>query len=494
MYKAAVCVVTGCFALPLHAQQPLDQTANVPETLQLTLVTDQIAKPAYAVSPPGDVARVFIIEPWDDNSKGWIRLIKDGSFVPQPFLEISPVSQGFTTGLLCVAFDSNYATNGFFYVTYTDQATNNIKVSRFQVSADPDVANPASETPVMTIIHPLSVHNGGWLAFGPDGYLYISTGDGGPANDSNHYGQDDSVLLGKVLRVDVHADDFPADPGRNYAIPPDNPFVGGPGLDEIWALGLRVPWRCSFDRAAGDLYISNVGENSWEEVNFQEANSPGGVNYGWRCREGAHDLFDDPECLGQTFTDPIYEYPNDGSNCAVIGGYVYRGTAIPELAGKYLLGDYCSSRIWSFRYDGQNLTDFVEHCIEVDGDPLFNLGQITSFGEDACGELYVCAYQNQVFKIVGSNPIEDCNSNGIEDGCEINLGLAMDINANGIPDACDPPCPWDCEPTPNGAVDVPDLLVLLATWGLPGPCDIDGSGTVAVPDLLELLAKWGPCP
>ena len=132
MYKAAVCVVTGCFALPLHAQQPRNQFADVPETLQLTLVTDQIVKPAYAISPPGDVLRVFVIEPWDDNAKGWIRLIKDGSFVPQPFLEISPVSQGFTTGLLCVAFDSNYATNGFFYVTYTDQATNNFKVSRFQ--------------------------------------------------------------------------------------------------------------------------------------------------------------------------------------------------------------------------------------------------------------------------------------------------------------------------------------------------------------------------
>jgi hypothetical protein len=214
-----------------------------------------------------------------------------------------------------------------------------------------------------------------------------------------------------MLRLDVNGDDFPADPTRNYAIPPSNPFVGVPGADEIWAYGLREPWRCSFDRETGDLYIADVGEDQREELNVQPAGSNGGENYGWRCKEGTAVLFNDPECVGATLIEPIHDYSiAPEPECSITGGYVYRGTAVPELFGKYIFADFCTSRVWSMRYDGVAMTDFVEHTPVILNQPGMALGQITSFGEDACGELYVCAHFDQVFRIVGDDPGATCRS------------------------------------------------------------------------------------
>ena len=463
------------------------------ETLHLSLVTDQIAKPVYVISPPGDLERVFVVEQWDDNATGWIWLVDNGVLQSQAFFEMSPVATNNATGVLCVEFDPDFATNGIFYVFYTD-AAGDVLISRFTVSADPDVADMGTEQLILTTAQPHHFHQGGWLGFGPDGYLYLSSGDGGPANDPDHRGQDTASLLGKLLRIDVSGDDFPGDASRNYAIPPTNPFVGVPTRDEIWALGVREPWRCSFDRETGDFYIADVGQESWEEVDVEPAGFAGGANYGWRCREGAHEFESDPECDGLTFADPIHEYPHGGNpaNCSITGGYVYRGTAIPELQGRYFFADYCSSRIWSFCYDGGSMTDLVEHPIAIEEPPGIELERITSFGEDACGELYVCAHPGQVFKMIPSSPPADCNDNGIDDGCEINLGLVGDGDGDGIPDVCE--CPWDLDG--DGAVDIVDLLALLAAWGPHpgGPPDFNGDGAVGLGDFLELLVNWGDCP
>jgi hypothetical protein len=202
----------------------------------------------------------------------------------------------------------------------------------------------------------------------------------------------------------------------------------------------------------------------------------------------------DPECEGVTFDDPFHEYGHTDGNCSITGGYVYRGTAIPALQGKYLFSDYCTSQFWSLRYDGSSVTDFVEHPVVIDDPPGLELERIVSFGEDACGELYVCAHPGQVFKLIGDTPPTDCNANGIEDGCEINLGLAADVNGNGVPDACE--CPCDCALSPDGVVNVVDFLALLADWGGTGPCDCadGGDGTVNVVDFLAMLGAWGSCP
>ncbi len=467
------------------------------DTLHLTLVTNQISRPVYAISPPGDLERLFVLQQWSSTSDavGRMWLLKNGLLLPEPFLELCPVAINFSTGLLCVAFEPDYATNGIFYVLYTN-ADGHVLLSRFVRSADPDVADPASEQVLLTILQPHRFHNGGWMEFGPDGYLYLSSGDGGPEGDPDHTGQDPDSLLGKILRIDVHGDDFPEDPLRNYAIPPDNPLVGQPGRDEIWALGLREPWRCSFDEETGDLFIADVGYEGWEELNIEPAGSPGGANYGWRCREGAHPLFGDPECDGATFTEPTFEYAHGGTpnHCSIIGGYVYHGHRMPELAGRYIFGDWCSSAIWSFRYEAGEILDFVMHDLQIEGPPGTSFGPITSFGRDACGELYVTTHSGQLFRMSTGGAIADCNGDGIEDGCEIALGLASDANGNGVPDRCEAaPCAGDLDG--SGAIDVVDLVQLIVSWGpCPGcPADVTGDGTVDVSDLVQLILGWGPC-
>ena len=259
-------------------------------------------------------------------------------------------------------------------------------VRRHKVSAaDPNVADPAGQE-ILTIPQPFANHNGGWIAFSPkDKFLYIGIGDGGSENDPNKTSQNSTLLLGKMLRIDVTKDDFPTDAAKNYGIPADNPFVGKPGfLPEIWALGLRNPWRCSFDRKTGDLYMGDVGQSKFEEIDFQPAASKGGENYGWSLREGKHDF--KPVPAPPTLVDPIDEYSHDDGGIAVIGGYVYRGAKIAGLEGIYFYADVTGT-ITTFRYDGHTLSEKADRTAELF--PGTGPSAISSFGEDAAGELYL---------------------------------------------------------------------------------------------------------
>jgi hypothetical protein len=252
---------------------------------------------------------------------------------------------------------------------------------------------------LLTIDQPYSNHNGGMIAFGSgDGYLYIGMGDGGSGGDPENRAQSDTTLLGKLLRIDV-------DGGSPYAIPVDNPYVGTSGRGEIWAIGIRNPWRYSFDRATHDLYIGDVGQGIWEEIDFQPSTSAGGENYGWRLMEGNHCYNPPTDCDPGGLTDPIHEYDHSGGSCSVTGGYVYRGAVMPFLRGTYLFADYCSGDIWSFDYDGDNLNNFTDRTAELDPPGGLTISNVSSFGEDAAGELYICDYADgEVYKIVPGNP------------------------------------------------------------------------------------------
>ena len=329
-------------------------------------------------------SRLFVVE-----QTGIIKIIDDqGNVYPTPFLSIEDrVSYGGEQGLLGLAFHPNYEENGYFYVNYTG-TSGNTHISRFSVSdSNPDSANVESENVLLTIDQPYSNHNGGDIRFGPDGFLYISTGDGGSAGDPENRAQDLSVLLGKILRIDV-------DGGNPYGIPPHNPFVDNPGArDEIWAPGLRNPWRFSFDRETGDLWIADVGQNEYEEVNFEPAASNGGVNYGWRCYEGNHE-YNTSGCQNKgEYTFPIHEYSHsETGGCSVTGGFVYRGDQYPNLQGHYVFSDYCSDNIWTLYNDNGDWkqTDQGE----------FPGNNFVTFGEAADGELYVAGISSgKIFHI-----------------------------------------------------------------------------------------------
>lgn len=349
--------------------------------VKLEKVAGGFSFPTYVTSEPQDAGRLYVTE----QNSGRVHLIVDGERLAEPFLDVSGNLQasGFEEGLLGLAFHPAFAVNGYFYVNYTAPAQEGrakTVVERYEVSEDPNRADPSSRRVILEIPQPDRIHNGGMMAFGPDGYLYIATGDGGPGNDPDNQAQSLDSLLGKILRIDV-------DGGDPYAIPPDNPFADEPGArPEIWAYGLRNPWRFSFDRLTGDMYIGDVGERAREEINFEPFNSPGGLNYGWRVREGdicrpGQDICDLPGA-----TEPIYVYEKL-LTASVTGGYVYRGSAIPEIEGLYFFGDYSNGQIWSFRYDGQEVSDFRNWSRALR--PPVVLPLYASFGEDADGELYV---------------------------------------------------------------------------------------------------------
>ena len=379
-------------------------------------VATGLNRPVFLTAPPGDRDRVFVVE--EHTGEILIIDLTDGSINATPFLTVTGLSTGDEQGLLGLAFHPDYAVNGYFYVYFTDPSSN---VVRYQVSGDPDVADASSETPVLSFSQPAANHNAGWIGFGPDGHLYIASGDGGGSddNDAGHTpgtgnAQDiTNNLLGKILRIDVDGDGFPADPNRNYAIPADNPFVGVTGDDEIWAYGLRNPWRMSFDRATGDLYIADVGQTRCEELDVQPSSSGGGENYGWRLREGVIATptgnVGGPPPPGSI--DPIFDYPHPNTagsepcsdpgagfeGRSITGGTVYRGP-IPELQGRYFFADYVTADLWSLRFDGSdpslfdgtNYTDLTDHS----GDPRFipdvgTIASVSSFGEDDAGNLYV---------------------------------------------------------------------------------------------------------
>ncbi len=320
--------------------------------------------------------RLFIVE-----QPGVIRVVEGRGPAANSsvYLDIKgQVTYGGEMGLLGLVFHPNYAQNGYFYVNYTRTVGANLEtvISRFQVTADPDLADPSSELILLQVAQPYSNHNGGSLNFGPDGYLYIGLGDGGAGGDPGNRAQNGAELLGKMLRIDVDG----TAPGKNYAIPADNPFIGAPALDEIWAVGLRNPWRASFDRLTGDLYIGDVGQNLWEEIDFQPAASPGGQNYGWRLKEGNHCYIPEQGCDPGGLTDPIFEYSHS-EGCSVTGGYVYRGPSIPALQGYYLYADYCTGEISALHSDGQGAWQNYS-VTKIDK-------YLPTFGEDNAGELFL---------------------------------------------------------------------------------------------------------
>jgi glucose/arabinose dehydrogenase len=377
-------------------------------------VASGLNRPIQVTAPAGD-SRLFIVE-----QRGVIKILKFGAVLSTPFLDIDskiPNTAGNDErGLLGLAFHPDYANNGYFFVNYIN-LSNDTVVERYKVSdANPDVADPSSDKLIITVDQPFSNHNGGDLQFGPnDGYLYIGLGDGGASDDPGDRGQCLNTLLGKMLRIDI---DVPMD-ATPYEIPPDNPWVDGdPGTrDEIWARGLRNPWRYSFDSLTGDLYIGDVGQDDLEEIDFQPADSPGGENYGWRIMEGT-DCFgnsncDDPPltCNDPNLTLPIHEYPH-AVGFSVTGGFVYRGSVIPDIQGVYFFADFGTAKIWSFRYDGENLTEFTDRTAELAPGGGLSISSISSFGEDGFGELYIVdrdgTTNGEVFKILpDASDVED---------------------------------------------------------------------------------------
>ena len=337
--------------------------------------------PIFLTSPPGD-PRLFVVE-----KRGTIRIVKQGATLTTPFLDLSTrVSTGGEQGLLGLAFHPGYSSNGVFVVNFTD-TSGDTRIATFRVSAaDPDRADPASEQIVLTVPQPFSNHNGGMVAFGPDQQLYIGMGDGGSAGDPQGNGQKRSTLLGKLLRLSISAT-------GQASIPSDNPFVGQSATrNEIWSLGLRNPWRFSFDRSTGDLYIGDVGQGQREEIDAGTHAASRGANYGWSVMEGTA-CFGGSSCNQQGLVLPVLEYLH-ADGCSVTGGYVYRGAAVPTLTGVYLYADYCQGWVRSFKLTNGTAADPREWNDLEPG------GQITSFGEDSSGELYVLTAGGRVAKIV----------------------------------------------------------------------------------------------
>ena len=355
-------------------------TACIPQAraIDFTLLADNLRSPV-AITHAGD-SRLFITE-----QAGQIKIIQDGQLLGEPFLNISHlVKSGGERGLLSTAFHPQYTENGFFYVNYTNSSGNTV-IARYEVTADPSKADPNSEKVLLQIDQPFSNHNGGQIAFGPDGYLYIGTGDGGRGGDPLNAGQDLSTLLGKILRIDV-------DKEEPYAIPEDNPFISNENArPEIWAYGLRNPWRFSFDSEADDLFIADVGQNSFEEVNFQPSTSTGGENYGWRLMEAEQCFEPRSNCnAGGTLILPIISYARaDGRS--ITGGYVYRGQAIKSLQGKYVYGDFATKRVWMASRGADKWT------AELLANTSFS---ISSFGEGFAGELYLADHSGgKIYKL-----------------------------------------------------------------------------------------------
>jgi len=340
-------------------------------------------QPVGVAGAPSDPSRVFVVQ-----RTGQVMLLRNGHTQAQPFLDISNLvySQGSDEqGLLGLAFPSDYAHSGLFYVDYTI-AGNDIRIVQYQRSAsDADLANPASARVVLTIDHHLYTnHNGGQLAFGPDGELYVGVGDGGSEDDPDENGQNTDSLLGKLLRIDPS-------PGGGYTIPPGNPFAGQPGKRaEIWAYGLRNPWRFSFDRSTGDLIIGDVGQDLQEEVDFAPARTGAGANYGWSIWEG--DRRNKPgRAPGAVFPALIAKH-TDGY-CAIIGGYVVRDRSLPSLYGRYLFGDYCRPQIESVRLSPRNASGLRATGLKVNA--------TSSFGEDAAGHIYIASLDGPLYRITG---------------------------------------------------------------------------------------------
>lgn len=371
-------------------QQGFSAAAETAASIQVTadqLIASGLEHPVLVTHAGDGSGRLFILE-----LPGQIKIVQDGTVLGTPFLDLrSKVSYGGERGLLGLAFHPNYPLNGYFYVNYTRLGDGATVIERYQASSNPNVALPGSALQLLVIPQPYANHNGGHLAFGPDGKLYISVGDGGSGGDPQNFAQNTGSLLGKLLRIDV-------DSALPYGIPLDNPFVGKAGADEIWALGLRNPWRFSFDRQTGDLWIGDVGQNMWEEVDFQPA-GVGGLNFGWRCYEGTHAYNLNPPCQG-VLTPPVAEYSHSEGQ-SVTGGFVYRGKRFPALAGYYFYADFSQGKIWSLQKSGSTWSS-----------PVLLLDTpyaISSFGEDEAGELYIADLSGGTIRLLADAQGPDPN-------------------------------------------------------------------------------------
>jgi glucose/arabinose dehydrogenase len=364
--------------------------------ISLSLHASGLNQPVHITHSGDGTGRLFVVE-----RSGLIRIVKSGALIGTPFLDIAARvgDQNSEQGLLSVAFPPDYASQGIFYVYYTDNSGDSV-VARYQITSDPYLADPGSEEIILTIEQPYGNHNGGQLAFGPnDGYLYIATGDGGSGGDPQNNAQNPGSLLGKLLRLDVEPTQAisanhsvylpflfmgngPASAHSSYRIPSDNPYTRTVGYrGEIWALGLRNPWRFSFDRGTGDLYAGDVGQGSYEEIDYQPASSTGGENYGWRIMEGFH-CYNAGSCDTTGLVLPVVEYDHS-LGCSATGGLVYRGGDYPGMQGVYFYADYCSGRIWGLKHDGATWQSALL---------LDTAYRIASFGEDEAGNLYLTDY------------------------------------------------------------------------------------------------------
>lgn len=515
----------GCCALTVGVLAGTSSLvrAQFPSVAGLAEFATGLSSPVYIAMDPTDSARMFVVE-----QGGRIKVLVNGVVQATPFIDVSavlPPSSGTVTinstvytftryteqGLLGMAFAPDYATSGTIYINLTARRYDTVpavpsstdyswgctgggsctindlartEVCKIQrsaanplVSSTPTVTTLAQLDPILQIDQPYVNHNCGNLQFGPDGMLYVGTGDGGSGNDPGNRALNRNVLLGKMLRIDPSGDDFPGDPTKDYRIPADNPFVAGGGLPEIWAVGLRNPWRYSFDKVTGDLWIADVGQNAWEEVNVVPGNGGPGRNYGWRVREGlvATGLSAGTNDVSN-LTDPVYVYDHGASSTsglAVIGGYVYRGKAIPSWRGRYIFADELTNRVWSARMIGGVWSDFQDLTTM-----LSNLGtsstlmirNVSSFGQDSDGELYFTQLNGRIRKLVPLGP-QPCKAD-LDDGS----GLGH----------------------PDFGVTIEDLLFYLGLFeagDLRGDLD-DGSGNgvydnaVTIEDLLYFLVHF----
>lgn len=366
--------------------------AIVPANIRvaLTPVASGLSSPLLVTHAGDGSDRLFVVE-----QTGKVRIVKSGDLLSASYIDISrSVSGGGERGLLGLAFHPSYESNGKLYLSYTDLNGTSV-IREYRVSAsNPDRVDGSSGRTLLRIKQPYANHNGGHIAFGPDGYLYIGFGDGGSGGDPGNRAQSRGTLLGKILRIDVNR----RTGSLAYGIPSTNPYVGRSGLDQIWAYGLRNPWRFSFDRTTGDLWIGDVGQGSWEEVNRALArsgrNAGRGVNYGWRVMEGAHCFRPASGCVRTGRTLPLTEYGHSNGRCSVTGGYVYRGRTYPDLVGAYFFADYCSGEVW---YIDRGASRGVAPRRAIDTNT-----RITSFGEDEAGELYVSSAEGTVYRVSDS--------------------------------------------------------------------------------------------
>jgi glucose/arabinose dehydrogenase len=350
-------------------------TPIAPEGLTLTPVVSGLEQPIFATQAPGDSERLFVLE-----QIGRIRVVQNGEILADPLLDLTELTRaGGERGLLGLAFHPDYQENGYFFVNYTD-GNGDTQVVRYNASNN--IADPNSAKAILSVKQPHSNHNGGMIAFGPDGYLYIGMGDGGDGGDPDNYGQNLNSLLGKILRLDINSDE-------PYVIPQDNPFVGQENVrPEIWSYGWRNPWRFSFDRDTGDLWAGDVGQNEIEEISFQAAGQAGG-NYGWRLMEAGQCFNPRENCNDGSLVLPVLEYPHS-QGASVTGGYRYRGSAIPELQGAYIYGDFTNGKIWLATEQNGSWTANEWQDTEAN---------ISSFGEDANGELFVVDYNGTIYRL-----------------------------------------------------------------------------------------------